>query len=42
LRGALSCVREVIMMPGVGHTPPEERPEEINTIVLKFLKDIGF
>lgn len=35
-------MREIIMMPGVGHTPPEERPDEINAIVLKFLKDIGF
>jgi pimeloyl-ACP methyl ester carboxylesterase len=35
-------MRDVIMMPGVGHTPPEERPEEINTILLKFLQDIGF
>ena len=35
-------MREIIIMPGVGHTPPEERPEEINAIVLKFLKDIGF
>lgn len=34
-------LREIIMMPGVGHTPPEERPEEINAIVLKFLKDVG-
>ena len=29
-------------MPGVGHEPPEERPEEINAIVLKFLRDISF
>lgn len=35
-------MRDLIMMPGVGHTPPEERPEEINTIVLKFLDDIGY
>jgi pimeloyl-ACP methyl ester carboxylesterase len=35
-------MRDIIMMPGVGHTPPEERPAEINAIVLKFLKDIGF
>lgn len=34
-------MREIITMPGVGHTPPEERPEEINAIILKFLKDIG-
>jgi pimeloyl-ACP methyl ester carboxylesterase len=35
-------MHEIIMMPGVGHTPPEERPKEINAIVLKFLKDIAF
>ncbi len=29
-------------MPGVGHTPPEERPEEINAIILKFLRDINY
>ncbi len=34
-------MRDIIMMPGVGHTPPEERPDEVNAIVLKFLKDIG-
>ena len=35
-------MREIITMPGVGHSPPEERPEEITAIVLKFLKDIGY
>jgi pimeloyl-ACP methyl ester carboxylesterase len=35
-------MREVIMLPGVGHTPPEERPEGVNTLLLKFLKEIGF
>jgi pimeloyl-ACP methyl ester carboxylesterase len=34
-------LREIVTMPGVGHTPPEERPEEVNEIVLKFLDDIG-
>lgn len=34
-------MRDVIILPGVGHTPPEEKPEEVNAIVLKFLKDIG-
>ena len=41
LKTAFSDMREIIIMPGVGHTPPEERPEEVNAIVLKFLKDIG-
>ena len=35
-------MRDIIMMPEVGHTPPEEKPEEINAIVLRFLKDIGY
>ena len=34
-------MRDVIILPGVGHTPPEERPEEVNALVLKFLKEIG-
>ena len=33
---------DIIVMPGVRHEPPEERPEEINAIVLSFLRDIGF
>jgi pimeloyl-ACP methyl ester carboxylesterase len=28
-------MREIITVPGAGHTPPEEKPEEINAIVLK-------
>ena len=35
-------MREIITMKGVGHTPPEESPKEVNAIVLKFLKDIGY
>lgn len=42
LRTNFRDMREIIMMPGVGHTPPEEKPEEVNAIVLKFLKDIGY
>jgi pimeloyl-ACP methyl ester carboxylesterase len=34
-------MREIITVPGAGHTPPEKKPEEINAIVLKFLRDIG-
>lgn len=33
-------MRDIITMPGVGHTPPEERPQETNAIVLEFLKDL--
>lgn len=34
-------IRDIITMPGVGHTPPEERPEEVNAILLDFLRDIS-
>jgi hypothetical protein len=34
-------MREIIMLPGVGHTPPEEKPEEVSALLLKFLKEIG-
>ena len=33
-------MREIISMPGVGHTPPEEKPDDINDILLRFLNDI--
>lgn len=42
LKTTFGDLRDIVMMPGVGHTPPEERPEEINAIVLRFLNDIGF
>ena len=42
LRTNFRDLREIITMPGVGHTPPEERPEDINAIVLKFLKEFSF
>jgi len=42
LRTNFRDLRDIIVMPGVGHEPPEERPEEINAIVLSFLRDIGF
>lgn len=32
----------VIMLPGVGHTPPEEKHDAVNAIVLQFLKDTGY
>jgi len=35
-------MRDIIVMPGVGHTPPEERPDEVNRIMLRFLRDIDF
>ena len=42
LRTSFSDMRDIIVMPGVGHTPPEEKPEEVNAIVLKFLRDIRY
>lgn len=35
-------LRGAITMAGVGHTPPEESPEEISTIILNFLREIRF
>jgi pimeloyl-ACP methyl ester carboxylesterase len=42
LKTTFRDVRDIIIVPGVGHTPPEERPDEINAYVPKFLKDIGY
>lgn len=42
LRTNFRDMREIIVLPGVGHTPPDEWPEEVNGIVLKFLREIGY
>jgi pimeloyl-ACP methyl ester carboxylesterase len=42
LKTNFTDMREIIIMPGVGHTPPEERPKEVVALLLKFLKDIGY
>lgn len=42
LKATFADMREIITMPGVGHTPPEERPEEVTQIILRFLNDIGY
>lgn len=34
-------MRGVIVMPGVGHTPPEERPDDVNAVLLTFLEGLG-
>ena len=33
-------MREIVILPGVGHTPPEEKPEEVNAIIINFLKSL--
>jgi pimeloyl-ACP methyl ester carboxylesterase len=33
-------LRDIIKMPGVGHTPPEEKPEETTKITLDFLNKL--
>lgn len=30
-------MREITKLPGVGHTPPEEKPDEVNAALLRFL-----
>lgn len=40
LRANFSNMRDVLTLPGVGHTPPEEKPDEINDILLTFLSSI--
>ena len=42
LESNFSDMRNVITLPGIGHTPPEERPDEVSAIVVKFLKGIGY
>ena len=41
LRTNFRDLRDVIVVPGVG-APAEGRPQEINAIILKFLRDINF
>jgi epoxide hydrolase A/B len=33
-------LKDVIKLPGVGHTPPEEKPEAVNAAILKFLNGL--
>ncbi|HEY6371256.1 MAG TPA: alpha/beta hydrolase [Candidatus Acidoferrum sp.] len=42
LKTSFRDMREILTIPGAGHTPPEEKPEESTAILLKFLKDIGY
>ena len=38
---AFRDMREIISMPGVGHAPPEERPEEVTDIIINFINSIS-
>lgn len=42
LRKNFRDMRDIVMLPEVGHTPPEERPQQINDIILKFLTNVGY
>jgi pimeloyl-ACP methyl ester carboxylesterase len=33
-------LRRTIMLPGCGHWTQQERPEEVNTAMIDFLKDL--
>ena len=37
-RDAFSCVRELRVLPGLGHCPHDEGPEEVNPILLEWLR----
>jgi pimeloyl-ACP methyl ester carboxylesterase len=36
-----SNLKEMIKVPGAGHTPPEEKPEAVNEALLRFLSTVG-
>jgi pimeloyl-ACP methyl ester carboxylesterase len=40
LKGNFPKLQGIIKMPGVGHTPPEEKPAESTTIILDFLNKL--
>ena len=40
LHTTFSNMKDVIKLSGVGHTPPEEKPDEVNEILLKFLRSL--
>lgn len=42
LKTNFADMRDINTMLGVGHTPPEEKPEAVNKIIFKFLNDIGY
>jgi pimeloyl-ACP methyl ester carboxylesterase len=34
-------LQEVVILPGCGHWTQQERPNEVNTAVIKFLRSFG-
>jgi pimeloyl-ACP methyl ester carboxylesterase len=40
LKTTFQDMRDIVMMKGVGHTPPEERPAQINAMLIRFLNGI--
>ena len=40
LRQFVPQLRETIMLPGCGHWTQQERPEEINAALVRFLKEL--
>jgi pimeloyl-ACP methyl ester carboxylesterase len=34
-----SCIRELVVLPGLGHCPHDEAPELVNPILLRWLRD---
>ena len=40
LKDIFPKLRDIIKMPGVGHTPPEEQPEDTTKLTLAFLNQL--
>jgi pimeloyl-ACP methyl ester carboxylesterase len=40
LESSLPNLRKKVLLPGVGHDAPEEKPEAVNRLLLEFLAGI--